>query len=55
MHKCTSQVRIKKFPKLKRLIIIELHSTEKKTEIMKACLTVEPNLHINESLTPKCR
>lgn len=39
----------------KRPIIVKLHSREMKTEIMKACITVKPNLHINESLTPKRR
>lgn len=39
----------------KRPVIVKLHSREKKTEIMKACITVKPNLHINESLTPKRR
>lgn len=39
----------------KRPIIVKLHSREKKTEIVKACITVKPNLHINESLTPKRR
>lgn len=40
---------------MKRPIIVKLHSREKKTEIMKACVTIKPNLHINESLTPKRR
>lgn len=39
----------------KRPVIVKLHSREKKSEIMQACITVKPNLHINESLTPKRR
>lgn len=39
----------------KRPIIVKLFSREKKTEIMQACITVKPDLHINESLTHKRR
>ena len=35
-------------------MIVKLHSREKKDEIMSACVTMKPNLYINESLTPKC-
>ena len=34
-------------------IIVKLHSRLKKQEIINACITVRPNLHINESSTPK--
>lgn len=34
-------------------IIVKLHSRLKKQEIINACITIRPNLHINESLTPK--
>lgn len=36
-----------------RPIIVKLHSRQKKYDIMNACITVKPNLYINESLTPK--
>lgn len=36
-----------------RPMIVKLHSRQKKDDIMTACLTVRPNLYINESLTPK--
>ena len=36
-----------------RPIIVKLHSRQKKDDIMTACITVKPNLYINESLTPK--
>lgn len=36
-----------------RPIIVKLHSRQKKDDIMNACITVKPNLYINESLTPK--
>ena len=39
----------------KRPIIVKLHSRQKKEDIMSACITIKPNLHINESLTPKRR
>lgn len=39
----------------KRPIIVKLQSRQKKAEIINACITVKPNLHINESLTPKRR
>lgn len=38
-----------------RPIIVKLHSRQQKHEIMNACVTVRPNLYINESLTPKRR
>ena len=38
-----------------RPLIIKLHSRQTKTEIMNACITVRPNLYVNESLTPKRR
>ena len=38
-----------------RPLIVKLHSRQKKTEIMSACVTIRPNLFINESLTPKRR
>ena len=38
-----------------RPLIVKLHSRQKKTEIMDACITVRPNLYINESLTSKRR
>ena len=36
-------------------IIVKLHSRQKKEDIMSASITIRPNLHINESLTPKRR
>lgn len=36
-----------------RPIIVKLHSRQRKDDIMTACITVKPNLYINESLTPK--
>lgn len=38
-----------------RPIIVKLHSRQQKYDIMSACVTVKPNLYINESLTPKRR
>ena len=38
-----------------RPIIVKLHSRQKKSEIIQACITVKPNLYVNESLTPKRR
>ena len=38
-----------------RAIIVKLHSRQKKTEIMNACITVKPQIYVNESLTPKRR
>lgn len=40
---------------MNRPIIVKLHSRQQKHEIMNACITVKPNLYINESLTPKRR
>ena len=39
----------------RRPIIVKLHSRQKKEDIMNACIKIRPNLHINESLTPKRR
>ena len=38
-----------------RPLIVKLHSRQMKSEIMSACITMRPNLFINESLTPKRR
>ena len=38
-----------------RPIIAKLHSRQLKSEIMSSCITLRPNLHINESLTTKRR
>ncbi|KAK4325597.1 hypothetical protein Pmani_003839 [Petrolisthes manimaculis] len=38
-----------------RPLIVKLSDTSKKTEIMDACVTVKPNLFVNESLIPKRR
>ena len=40
---------------MNRPIIVKLHSRQQKYDIMNACVTVRPNLYINESLTPKRR
>lgn len=37
----------------KRPIIVKLHNRAKKSELVQACITVKPQLYINESLTPK--
>lgn len=34
-------------------IIVKLHSRQKKEDIVSACITLKPDLYINESLTPK--
>lgn len=34
-------------------IIVKLHSRQKKEDIISACITIKPNLYVNESLTPK--
>lgn len=39
----------------KRAIIVKLHNRAKKPELVQACITVKPQLYINESLTPKRR
>lgn len=39
----------------KRPIIVKLQNRAKKTELVQACITLKPQLHINESLTPKRR
>lgn len=39
----------------KRPIIVKLHNRAKKSELVQACITVKPQLYINESLTPKRR
>ena len=36
-----------------RPIIVKLINRSKKTEILEACVTVRPNIYVNESLTPK--
>ena len=36
-----------------RPIIAKLLSRSKKSDIMNACVTIKPNIYINESLTPK--
>lgn len=38
-----------------RPVIVKLSKRSKKSEIMEACVTVKPNLFVNESLTPKRR
>lgn len=38
-----------------RPIIVKLHSRQQKYDIMRAYVTVKPNLYVNESLTPKRR
>lgn len=38
-----------------RPIIVKLQSRQKKSEIMIACITVKPNLHVNERLASKRR
>lgn len=38
-----------------RPLIVKLQNRTKKSEIMDACVTIRPNLYINESLTPKRR
>lgn len=38
-----------------RPVIVKLSSRSKKSEIMETCVTVKPNLFVNESLTPKRR
>lgn len=38
-----------------RPVIVKLSNRSKKSEIMDACVTVKPNLYVNESLTPKRR
>ena len=38
-----------------RPLIVKLQNRTKKSEIMDACVTMKPNLYINESLTPKRR
>lgn len=38
-----------------RPVIVKLLNRSKKSEIMEACVTVKPNLYVNESLTPKRR
>ena len=38
-----------------RPIIAKLLSRSKKSDIMNACVTIKPNIYINESLTPKHR
>lgn len=40
---------------VKTPIIVKLHSRQKKDELLSACVTVKPNIFINESLTPKRR
>lgn len=37
----------------KKPMIVKLQSRLKKDEIMSACITMRPNLYVNESLTPK--
>ncbi|KAK8372923.1 hypothetical protein O3P69_018355 [Scylla paramamosain] len=39
----------------KRPIIVKLQNRAKKSELVHACITVKPQLYINESLTPKRR
>lgn len=39
----------------KRPIIVKFHNRAKKYELVQACITVKPQLYINESLTPKRR
>lgn len=39
----------------KRPIIVKLQNRAKKSELVQACITIRPQLHINESLTPKRR
>ena len=39
----------------KRPIIVKLNNRTKKSELVQACITLKPPLHINESLTPKRR
>lgn len=39
----------------KRPVIVKLHNRAKKYELVQACITVKPQLYINESLTPKRR
>ena len=38
-----------------RPLIVKLQNRTKKSEIMDACVTIRPNLYVNESLTPKRR
>lgn len=45
----------KKLQGTKRPIIVKLQKREKKAELIQACITVRPPLHINESLTPSRR
>lgn len=45
----------KKTQTTNRPIIVKLQSRQHKYEIMNACITVKPNIYINESLTPKRR
>ena len=44
-----------KKPNSKKPMIVKLHSRLKKDELMSTCVTVRPNIYINESLTPKRR
>ncbi len=37
----------------KRPIIVKLQNHAKKSELVQACITVKPQLYINESLTPR--
>lgn len=39
----------------KRPIIVKLQNRLKKSELVQACITIRPHLHVNESLTPKRR
>lgn len=43
----------KKKQNIIRPIIVKLHSRQKKSEIINACIQVKPNIYVNESLTPK--
>lgn len=48
-HRLVNKVR----PNTNNPIIVKLHSRQKKEEIIGACITMKPNIFINESLTPK--
>ena len=45
----------KKSQSTTRPLIVKLHSRQMKSEIMNACINLRPNLHVNESVTPKRR